>query len=373
MIVIHGFYGHGNLGDEAILTAFLREVERRSPGTEVAVFTMMPERVTLDYGLRAFHSRRRSGLPRRLWEIWRSDLFVLGGGGLLKDYGDDSSSLGSWLAPLSAAKRLGVKTALYAVGVESIRFEESRAFLRDALEGVDLITVRDEESRDLLTSLGVSGEILVTADPAILLVTGDEGKNYPGEVPPNVLISVRHWFDKVFRIENREANEAFLKALARSADHLIEKHDARVRFVPLRTTTYDDDRQVAEQVVSLMKRGGKAEQLNRAPSVGEFIEMARESRLILGMRLHSLIIGAAAGTPVIAFEYMRKVRGFMRRVKQEEYCLQMEEIGSGNITSLIDETFENLESRAKTIAREVERLKRSAVENVGKLIELAGS
>src|SRR5687768_69588 len=92
---------------------------------------------------------------------------------------------------------------LYAVGVGPLRTAEGRELARTAAAAVDVATVRDEESRDLLAAIGVDGEtvarIEVSADPAFALPDAapadDEAWRALGLDPqrPTVGVSLRHW------------------------------------------------------------------------------------------------------------------------------------------------------------------------------------
>jgi len=369
-IAVQGFYGMGNLGDEAILKALLRELNKFSR-IEVIVFSPGPEQVSRTHGVKSLPSQGRRSFLQRIWEIKTSDLFVLGGGGLLKDYGCDSSNLEGWLRLLRLAKKLKVKTALYAVGVENIRYDDSRKFLRDALDGVDLITVRDSTSKDILKSIGVKGEVKVVADPAVLLASGSARKI--GDIPmsPRIMICVRHWFDKGFYIEKPEVNENFIRSLSVAADFLVEHYKAKIDFVPFRTASYDDDRIVAKQVISYMRHKDRTRVHSCTPEVDEFAEMARQSSLVIGMRLHSLILATAVGVPVIGLEYMPKVRAYMDSIDQGNYSLKLEALTSDKLIALIEDTFKRYDTRSRTICLEVSKLQSIARDSIKELVRLA--
>lgn len=369
-IALHGFYGQGNLGDEAILKALLQEFSK-FPNIKVVVFSSKPKQVFRAHGVRSINSQGRRNFLRRIWEIKTSDLFILGGGGLLKDYGNDSSSLKEWLRLLRLAKRLNVKTVLCAVGVENIRYDESRKLIRDALDKVDLITVRDCSSKDILRDIGVINEIKVVSDPAVLLTNINADKIEDNLVSSKVIICIRHWFSKGFYIEKPKVNENFIRSLSVAADFLVERYNKKIDFIPFRTTSYDDDRIVAKQVVSYMKHKDKIYIHSSAPEVDEFIEIVRQSSLVIGMRLHSLILGTSIGVPVIGLEYMPKVKAYMESIKQREYSLDLKTITSKKLINKILITFEKYKERSQIISSEVFRLRKLASTNIEDLIELA--
>lgn len=369
-IAIHGFYGHGNLGDEAILKTLLHEFSK-FPNIEVVVFSSNPKQVSKTHGVRSVHSQGRRSLLRRIWELKTSNLFILGGGDLLKDYGNDSSSLEEWLRLLRLAKRLNVKTALCAIGVVNIRYDKSRKLIRDALDKVDLITVRDHNSKDVLIDVGVTNEVKVATDPAVLLGNINASKTKDFLTQPKVVICVRHWFDKGFYIEKPEINDNFILSLSAAADFLVEHYNLEIDFIPFRTTSYDDDRIVAEQVISFMKHKDNTHIHSHAPDVGEFIEIAKQSSLVIGMRLHSLILGTSVGVPVIGLAYMPKVKAYMDSIGQCEYSLDLETMTSEKLTGLIENIFKNYDKHSKEIVSEVSKLRKNAGESIVEMVELA--
>ncbi len=371
-IAIHGFYGHGNLGDEAILKALLQEF-KKSSNIKLVVFSDNPKQVSMMHGVKSVHSRGRRSALRRIWEIKTSDLFILGGGGLLKDYGNNSSNIESWLRLLQLAEKLKVKVALCAIGVENIRYDSSKTLLKNTLDKTNLITVRDRKSKDILKDIGVRNEIKVVTDPCVLLANIGTSKIKDISTPPKVIICVRHWFDKGFYIEKPALNENFIRSLSMAADFLVENYKAIIDFIPMRTTDYDDDRVVSNQVLSSMKHKNRVNIHSRALEVDEFIEMAEQSSLIIGMRLHSLILGASAGVPVIGLEYMPKVKVFMDSINQGDYSLGLEAVTGDKLIGLIEDTFERYNTRCKAIRTEVSKQRKIIRNSLAELIALAKS
>jgi len=369
-IAIHGFYGQGNLGDEAILMALLREFNKL-PELRITVFSTRPEEVSKLHKVKSIHSRRTREFLRRIYEIKRSNLFILGGGGLLKDYGATSANIKRWLELLILAQKLKTKTALCAVGVENIHYPESKRLIRNTLNKTNLITVRDNISKKILQQVGVAREIKVTTDPAVLL-NPEPLKTKKLIGPPKIIVCIRHWYDKGFYIANPEVNKNFIKSLSITADFLIENYGASIDFVPFRTTSYDDDRIIAKQVLSYMKYRGKAHIYSCVPEVNEFIKMARQSSLVIGMRLHSLILGTSVGVPVIGLEYMPKVRGYMESIDQGKYSLPLGTLTSNKLIQLIKTTLEQYQPRSQTIISNVSKLQSIAKHGIKEIIDLAG-
>lgn len=367
-VSIHGFYGMGNLGDEAILHAFRGELER-FPYIKLSVFSRNPAEVRKIHGLRSVSCRGKKNYFRRLYEIKTSSLFVLGGGGLLKDYGEDASSLKGWLELLNYAKKLGIKTSVFCVGVENIRFEASQKALRKSLNAVDFISVRDRESKSLLKNLGIRNQVGISSDPAVLLGR-PKPKVFDSTCPVRVMFCLRHWFSTGQFIKNPKAEANLIDSLAGLADFIVARHGAKIHFLPFRTISYDDDRVMANRVVERMEYSAKAIIHKTVPSLAHFMKIVNESSILVGMRLHSLILAASCGIPILGIEYMPKVVRFLKSINQRHYSVRVEDVSERILIELFEKTFENYEQRSKEICSEIPKLAILAKKSISNMIEL---
>ena len=369
-ITLHGFYGMGNLGDEAILQ-ILRQELRVFPDIRIVVFSHIPQEVSRIHEVPSIlASSGKLNLLRNIWAIITSQLFVLGGGGLLKDYGQNADDLKYWVSFLRVAQRLHTKTALFAIGVENIRYAKSKYLLKETLDKVDFISVRDRESQTILQEIGIQKDIIVTTDPAVLL--GTPHIKTEGDItPPKIIICLRHWFNKGHYIESPGKNIQMLETVAEAADYLISQYSATIDFVSLSSTSGDDDSEVAKQALSLMKYKEKAFIQDSTSTVDTFLDMLPQYTLLIGMRLHSLILATAFGIPVIGLEYMPKVRAYMESIRQRTYSLPLEDLTSDQLKTCIDKTFRQYESRSRAICAQITRLQHIARKNIDILVSLA--
>ena len=79
--MILGYYGYGNLGDEATLRGMIGLLRRAGFG-RITVLSRDPRATARREGVKAVF---RYAPLRILWAIARSDLFLFGGGTLLQD------------------------------------------------------------------------------------------------------------------------------------------------------------------------------------------------------------------------------------------------------------------------------------------------
>lgn len=332
-VVIHGFYGAGNLGDEAILAVLLGDLATIGD-IDPLVFSGWPREVRRLHGIASVNPSRLGGLAGR-WQMQQADAFVLGGGGLLKDYGESSANVRAWLRWLRRARTRRQRTAVWAVGVENLRFRESIQLIRDTLQDVDLVSVRDESSARRLREIGVTRPISVTADPAVTLGAARRRKRSPND-RPRIVVCLRHWFKYGPALHDEPQNERLLDAVAVTLDHAVREWGAHIEFVPFRTIGYDDDRRVMHAVSRRMRSGEGATHRNSTPHPIEAADLLASADIVIGMRLHSVILATAAGVPSLALSYMAKVRDYMATIGQERFCLDVEEAASDPMLALLE-------------------------------------
>ncbi|HYZ15164.1 MAG TPA: polysaccharide pyruvyl transferase family protein, partial [Candidatus Acidoferrum sp.] len=157
-------------------------------------------------------------------------------------------------------------------------------------------TVRDQRSRALLSALVPQVPIERTADPVFLFEPGGEPLDLAAEGlgdthTPLVVVSVRKW----------QGGDATAQALASAVDRLAGKHGAQIAFLPLGGPPD------AEASTTVIRRCASAPVLLPDYPLGQAAQVIARSALVVGMRLHALIIAARLGVPFLALPYDPKV------------------------------------------------------------------
>jgi polysaccharide pyruvyl transferase CsaB len=360
-ILISGWYGQGNLGDEAVLAGMLHTINRAEPEARVTVLSDDPPRTEREHGVAAT-ARDNSGPRRRLFSetrpMLRSDAFVLGGGGLVKDFGNLPGNVHGWVRPGLVARALRRKTMWYAIGVDDLRFRESEEYARRAADRTHLLTVRDEGSARKLAATGVRTDPLITADPAIVLADPETG---PDAGERLVAVCPRHWKEAAADVERPELQDRLYVEVASALDSLHERFGTRVAFVPFRSHAEDDDREVCAAIRERMRHTEAATTLEVPGSPAVAAAFLSRCELVVGTRLHSLILAAAGGTPFHALDYMPKVRFFCERVGLEGERSGIEEASApGRLTAVLGDAFERRERTRGELRAAVPLLQRLA-------------
>ncbi len=162
-ILIGGYYGFGNTGDEAILAAILADLCKIQKDLDFIVVSANPDETAAIFKVRSVFWKDVDALRSAAAE---SDLIIVGGGGLFQDYWGVPSGVAltpfQWGIPFYHS--LGMLAVLYqkpfmiySVGVGPLVSEEGKRLTRWTFELADIATVRDPESKELLVSLGIAG------------------------------------------------------------------------------------------------------------------------------------------------------------------------------------------------------------------------
>lgn len=143
-VVLSGYYGFDNIGDEAILLSIIQALKERKADIDITVLSHNPQRTSNLYGVKAVN---RWSLKEVKATLKDSDLLISGGGSLLQDITGIKSLL-YYLGVVGLARRLGKPVFFYAQGIGPVDGWLGRRLMRLTVNRVEAVTVRDEQSRD---------------------------------------------------------------------------------------------------------------------------------------------------------------------------------------------------------------------------------
>ena len=176
---------------------------------------------------------------------------------------------------------------LYAIGVGPLLSEMGKFYTRATVEQACLVSVRDEESREQLHSLGIpSDHIQVTADPAFRLqpvVMDSENHGTGFQDGPILGIALRNWDVGVLP-------DYWEGQVAGAIDGFLDLHKGSAIFIPFQDQGEKllDDIGISERVQRRLRNAERTYILQGSYSPAEKAGMMARCDLILGMRLHVL-------------------------------------------------------------------------------------
>ena len=410
--------GYGNLGDAAIQDAMIANIRMRYPDARILGITLNPPDTEGRHGITTFpiragerHKRAgayptaekasamkqapvsgkgltgaglswiyrivrtiaRSVLPESVRARLRTmceegqhlaaafqwlravDTLIFSGGGQLDDsWGGPSGHPWALIKWTLLAKLRNARVLILSVGYGSLESWWSRRFVRLALSMADYRSYRDAGSRDLMRRAGFAGVDPVVPDLAYSRPSEYQRGPIGGSIRtvgicPMAYCDPRGWFK-----HDRRAYESYLERLAQVAVWLIQTQRRLVFFV-----SGGADHRVADEVIARVSSRvapSQHAQMRLAPvvTVDGFLEQAAAVDVVVGSRLHALLLSHLAGTPTIAISYERKVDALMAEMEQDAYALSIDALTLPDFRRV----FEALEGAWQT-ARDRLRAKRT--------------
>ncbi len=297
-LVLSGYYGFHNIGDEAILQSIIKSLKKEIPNIQLVVMSNDPDYTREMYDVEAVD---RWDIKAVYDVIKKSDGLISGGGSLLQDQTSMKSIL-YYTGILGFARLLKKPYYIYSQGIGPIRKRHNRLLVKWQLSKAAYISVRDEDSFFYLKELGVKKDIELVPDPVLTWKREKQSDwlqkhSLHGKI---IAVSVRYW----------DANEDYIKKLAIALKKL-KQEGYQILFVPMHSP-FDQD--ASREVADLMD-----EEIYMLPDkmdIDEKISILSECSLLIGMRLHALIFSVVAKTPMVGISYDPKIDSFSRQVKQ---------------------------------------------------------
>jgi polysaccharide pyruvyl transferase WcaK-like protein len=251
---------------------------------------------------------------------------------------------------------------LYANGIGPVNGAKNREKVRDILNQVNLITLRDEDSLEEIKKMGVINEAIVTADPAltidgidsqcarkILMDTGiDKDRKILG-------ISIRNW---------KGCDGEFWDNLAKGLDEICEKYELTPLWIPLK---HPEDIEISKTAAGKMET--KSYVLERNCLAEEIVGIVGECEAVVAMRLHSMIYASAKCVPAIGISYDPKVSGFAKYIGTPN-VIDVEKFNSQEFIQQAEDVFAHKEEIQNNLSQKVAEFKEKAVQTAEMAIKL---
>jgi polysaccharide pyruvyl transferase CsaB len=358
-VVISGYYGFDNLGDEAVLGGLLAGLRAELPDVTPVVLSANPARTQELHGVAAVPRMNMHALREALVE---TDLLISGGGSLLQDV---TSFRSPWyyLGVLWFAQREGVPTMLVGQGVGPLRHPFTRLMARRILNRTYSITVRDAASADYLRALGVDHPPLeVTADLSLLLEatwTARLDAWWAQHIPPGrpvIGVALRPW--------RKGRSAQHFHAISEALATLAAETGALLLFLPMQPA---EDLPAAEAVAGWTPAESRTLTVPVTPT--EMLAVIGRCSFVLAMRLHALIFAAHQRVPALGLAYDPKVMDFSRAAGLPTPP-QWEDLTDEALTAEVRDAWESREAIRREMTAAAPRLTTLARGNLMRLREV---
>jgi len=243
------------------------------------------------------------------------------------------------LAP--QAKKRGIPFIGFNMGLGPVYTDAGKKMLREVIDLMDFITVRDQGSLDLLHEVGAKNpKVRLAADAAL---------NAPSWTPeqvapiferagikidePKLCINVNRYIDSWASAEGGSiGKENFVKVYR---DALV-RFTGEVKVPVVFVTTQHHDIEITQALIDALPESVRRVRVdNREIGHAGVKGVFRHCDLLCGMRLHSLILASSELTPVVGITYKPKVDYYFSQLERPGDTLSFKDFSAGALGGLL--------------------------------------
>jgi polysaccharide pyruvyl transferase WcaK-like protein len=404
-IGVMGPFGYGNLGDAAIVDAFVGSVRARMPEVRFVGFTLEPDDTEARHGFTSYPLSRLtivaatestgaygrfltklgasgSGIgykverilrraPAELGMLRRSyralddvDALVMCGSGQIQDYWGGG---GPWSYPYTTlrwailARLRGVPFMMVSVGAGPVDASLSRAFFRASIALSSYRSYRDEWTRDFVRDTIGSGKAgRVAPDLAFSLELPDAGGADAAMRRPIIGINPIGYYKEGNWPEVDEQKYRQYRAAIVDLVGWLVRDGASIRF--LKGEAHFDQIVVDDLTAAIRQEGIDMRSIHdpSVQTVDELLGELARCDVVVASRYHNVLLSYLLGRPVVALSYQQKTESLMNHFGQVDSCMPIGEATAGALydavtAALADEDFaESASQRSEPLRKELD-------------------
>jgi polysaccharide pyruvyl transferase CsaB len=328
-VIVSGFYGASNMGDELILRAIEAGLRDSDAAVQITVAAENPLAVERDHGLQAFP---RKDLNQALHHVRTASAILLGGGGLWHDYTFAKSggltgifqspqlSMASFATLPMMGRFFNTPCHVVGMGVGPVTTPDALRMLRFVAELADTIHVRDEPSLALLSKAGVNKAFvapdlvysldlpqLQTASAQVQSVLQLKAEGYIV-----VGVNLRAWAP----CDECELFARLLQAIR------LATGSAKLALVTIPMQNHDN--LTLSKLVLTLGSEVKHIELKAPLSLEDMLVALMACDMLLSMRLHACLVAHRLRKPVVGMVYDPKVANHFEQIGRAHFALKLD-------------------------------------------------
>lgn len=276
------------------------------------------------------------------------------------------------LEALDIYEKMRAKLVHFSLTIGPIFYKSTYKKAAKVLNKSLVIFVRDQKSYDLLKELNVSKPQIVNSyDIAILQ---QKLPNYDGDrlftelgIDKNnkyVCVSVIDWLFRKAKGPVRQAE--YNQSVAQTLDYIIEKYNIKIVFTPTVVGIYKvDDVTAAKNIMTLMKHKNEVTAIEKLLSPQELATVFSHCYFSIVTRMHAAILCTGAGNrPIIAINYLYKLREYMKNIGFEEYSIDIDYTNTSDLIQFVDNMINNYDENQNKLTIQLNKMKTSLLHNI---------
>lgn len=162
----------------------------------------------------------------------------------------------------------------------------------------------------------------------------------------------------------------YIQSIASILDYIIDKYDKNIVVTPTVTDVFrkkgDDD--IADEIISKMKNSKRVTNIHRVLTPIEMATLFTQCHFSIVTRMHAAILcSGAGGKPVIAINYLYKLREYMKNIKFEDYSIDIDYVNAYDLKNFVDNLMNNYEYNIKKLNQRQIILRQSIKDNLSQI------
>lgn len=326
-IVINGAYGLGNLGDEAICEMVLINILNNNLNSKIVILVVNKDEFlkyhpclldNKNISIQLFFTKKRDllylnrviDLIKGFFSIFMCDVFVWGGGGLIRNRPD---WLKYYIKPLYIAQLLKKKIIICSIGVDKIDNSKVISMIKK-IRKVDYFSVRDYNSKDNFLSINKNfnkDDVKVVRDPVFHYPNNFKYNGYKYKIGLNLA-----FLGFIGENSSVEKMNDFLKTLASLFNRLYEEFKIEIVYLP---TVILKDEKCFFEFKKYLRSDINIVQKD-IYNIEDYLKSLSECYLFVGMRMHSIILASRIKClPIFGIVYAEKVKNLFKEIDFKNY------------------------------------------------------
>lgn len=281
-IVLSGYFGFKNFGDEAILSVLVSKLQQDR--NRITIISSAPEYTKSLYS--HISVVRTFDFQNIIAAIYKSDILISGGGSLLQD-ATSLKSLIYYLLIIFIGLFFRKKVIIFAQGIGPIKSKLGQFLTKSILKNCSYISVRDKKSHELLKEWEIKSDLL--CDPIFSVNISQKEKT------------------KTVAVQLRDCKGMNMDFLDRLADALCRNFcDFDIDIYSFQDSIDLEICKTFENKIKILNPEIKTKLYNDLTNM-QIIENLNRAQYLVSMRFHAIIIGLLSGIKTLGINYDIKV------------------------------------------------------------------
>ncbi|MBQ8404210.1 MAG: polysaccharide pyruvyl transferase family protein [Clostridia bacterium] len=340
-VLLCGYYGYGNVGDEAMLSVLCRALAGSEAVGEICVMSTRPDDTAKRRDTLAVPRFSPAAVGKAMA---RADVLIFGGGNIFQDR-TSTASLLYYAAVARLARAHGCRVALSANGIGPLLHRKNLTRVKKALSAADYISMREDFSRELAVWLTESEDVFLSGD---LVFAGERaekalflGEKYYAVFPKEVSAREEGELLRFFCAMRRQYGliPVFAALHGREDEKICRKFAARLPWTRYEASVRDAPRARA---------------------------LAKGAQFTLSMRLHGAVFAVAEACPVIAVSRDAKAAAFFATARLRG-CAIFRGVRAKDLVASAGEILKNRKKIAAHLGKAAAREKAKAEAEIERL------